>query len=450
MSNFKLSTKVADKNTQRNLYDIQDKINELQNLIESLSSKLSGISKHTHTRSQITDWGALPFGPNAYQDKKIRIYNGPSKWWGEALSLWFEDSVGGKVALWKDDVEGQRGIIRIQSQTGEPVTDGYTILSIDAPINNQKEATLGLCCADNIVDLCNMNYPGATYWGFVYVYPSWGNPIWKPFHIIGNNQRAGETYWYLTITQPDGNVGINNPTPSQKLDVGGNIKANTAIFNNLTSGYLPYHTGNGLVNSVIYTDGSNVGIGTTNQFGDGAGVIGIANAATVPTSNPFGAHIIYSENDVLKSKHSSGRVTQIAPHIKARAYLRTSQIINNATWTLVNIDTISFDTDSGWNTTTHKYTIPKSGHYLIVGRVSWGNIQAGRYIISVNDGSDRTVHEDQFPTASNYIAMSFSDILYFSQNAQVGLYAYQNTGTNTPAVYAGQTRTFLAFFYLSE
>jgi hypothetical protein len=135
---------------------------------------------------------------------------------------------------------------------------------------------------------------------------------------------------------------------------------------------------------------------------------------------------------------------------RARAYLSSPQTINNNTWTLVNIDTISFDTDSGWNKNTHKYTIPKSGYYLVISRVSWGNIQAGRYIVSVNDGSDRTIHEDQFSTVSNYIAMSFSDILYFSQGAQVGLYVYQNTGTNTPAVYAGQTRTFLVLIYVSE
>jgi hypothetical protein len=66
MSSFKLSTKVADKNIQRNLYDIQDKINELQNLIESLSSTPPSLppSNHSHTRSDITNFWSSPFWAN--------------------------------------------------------------------------------------------------------------------------------------------------------------------------------------------------------------------------------------------------------------------------------------------------------------------------------------------------------------------------------------------------
>jgi hypothetical protein len=56
----------------------------------------------------------------------------------------------------------------------------------------------------------------------------------------------------------------------------------------------------------------NVGIGTTNQFGSGVKVIGIANATTVPNSNPTGGGVLYVEGGALKYRGSSGTVTTIA------------------------------------------------------------------------------------------------------------------------------------------
>lgn len=62
-------------------------------------------------------------------------------------------------------------------------------------------------------------------------------------------------------------------------------------------------------------DGStgNLGIRTATQFGGGAGVIGIQNAATVPSSNPSGGGVLYAEAGALKYRGSSGTVTTIAP-----------------------------------------------------------------------------------------------------------------------------------------
>jgi hypothetical protein len=57
----------------------------------------------------------------------------------------------------------------------------------------------------------------------------------------------------------------------------------------------------------------NAGFNTTDQFGSGAGVIGIKNAATAPTSNPTGGGVLYAENGALKYRGSSGTVTTIAP-----------------------------------------------------------------------------------------------------------------------------------------
>jgi hypothetical protein len=60
------------------------------------------------------------------------------------------------------------------------------------------------------------------------------------------------------------------------------------------------------------TSTGNVGIGTTDQFGGGVKVIGIANATTIPSSNPSGGGVLYVENGALKYRGSSGTVTTIA------------------------------------------------------------------------------------------------------------------------------------------
>lgn len=55
----------------------------------------------------------------------------------------------------------------------------------------------------------------------------------------------------------------------------------------------------------------NVGIGTT-SVGGGVIVIAIANATTVPASNPTGGGILYVQGGALKYRGSSGTVTTIA------------------------------------------------------------------------------------------------------------------------------------------
>jgi hypothetical protein len=51
---------------------------------------------------------------------------------------------------------------------------------------------------------------------------------------------------------------------------------------------------------------------TTRSFGGGNGVIGIANAAAVPSSNPSGGGVLYAEAGALKWRGSGGTVTTIA------------------------------------------------------------------------------------------------------------------------------------------
>jgi hypothetical protein len=54
-------------------------------------------------------------------------------------------------------------------------------------------------------------------------------------------------------------------------------------------------------------------LSATKAFGGGLGVVGIANATTVPSTNPSGGGVLYVEAGALKFRGSSGTVTVIAP-----------------------------------------------------------------------------------------------------------------------------------------
>jgi hypothetical protein len=64
--------------------------------------------------------------------------------------------------------------------------------------------------------------------------------------------------------------------------------------------------------------GGNIGIGFNKasqfgKFGEGQGVISIANASVAPSESLAGARILYVEDGALKYMGSTGRVTEIAP-----------------------------------------------------------------------------------------------------------------------------------------
>lgn len=69
-----------------------------------------------------------------------------------------------------------------------------------------------------------------------------------------------------------------------------------------------------ITQEVAFLAGPAVQIGSTStQVGGGSGVVGIANAGTVPTTNPTGGGVLYAEGGALKWRGSSGTITVLAP-----------------------------------------------------------------------------------------------------------------------------------------
>lgn len=112
------------------------------------------------------------------------------------------------------------------------------------------------------------------------------------------------------ITMWGSDLGSTNTGRIAFIGKSGGGSNDFLIFNQLNSNFLFYT--NAAERMRITNDGS-IGINVTTQFGGGVKVIGIANATTVPTTNPTGGGVLYVESGSLKFRGSSGSVTVIAP-----------------------------------------------------------------------------------------------------------------------------------------
>jgi hypothetical protein len=132
-----------------------------------------------------------------------------------------------------------------------------------------------------------------------------------------------------------GNLGIGTSSPTRKLFVNGfsnlggstnsvlvgdgTFAAGTASITADSGAALQIGTAGANEMSLFQNNtaivrliGGNLGM-RTNSFGTSSnGVIGIANAVTVPTGNPTGGGVLYVESGALKYRGSSGTVTTIA------------------------------------------------------------------------------------------------------------------------------------------
>jgi hypothetical protein len=104
---------------------------------------------------------------------------------------------------------------------------------------------------------------------------------------------------------PGGNFGVNCNGTNARLEV---VATTGEVFRADAAAGTPMVVAS---QTELYL-GKNVGINTFSQFGGGSKVIGIADADTVPSTNPTGGGVLYVEAGALKYRGSSGTVTTIA------------------------------------------------------------------------------------------------------------------------------------------
>jgi hypothetical protein len=125
------------------------------------------------------------------------------------------------------------------------------------------------------------------------------------------------------------------------------------------------------------------------------------------------------------------------------AYLSTSQSVAPGPRTLVNLDTILFDTDSGFNTTTHKYTIPVAGYWLFVCSALFFTSTYGFTSFYVDGTTEFYATELNLSSGSNSVGSL--GILSLSQGQTVDMRVITKSTIN---VFRGANYTYLSAIWL--
>jgi len=140
-------------------------------------------------------------------------------------------------------------------------------------------------------------------------------------HIKQASEQGGAASIRIDDPNPDiefVETGLTGPDPGAgKFEIA--VQADKLQINGRSAAVSPNEKG---FDSIVVFQrpaaGGNIGIGFKQakdfkKFGEGQGVIAIANASVAPTVNLAGAGILYVEGGALKYRGSNGTVTVIAP-----------------------------------------------------------------------------------------------------------------------------------------
>ena len=157
------------------------------------------------------------------------------------------------------------------------------------------------------------------------------------------------------------------------------------------------------VNEIIKQSGSSITIG---ESGD-----------TIDLSNPTSVTL----NSTMKNT-------------PAFAVERTSaQGVANATETKVQHDNTRFDTNTGWDSSNYRYTIPTTGKYLVTHAVRFESTSAPRVIswVRKNASSSDNLNTIEINPNSSGVSpgLSGSFIYDFTSGDYIEHYVYQNAGS---------------------
>jgi len=136
------------------------------------------------------------------------------------------------------------------------------------------------------------------------------------------------------------------------------------------------------------------------------------------------------------------------------AYLGSNQNISTATHTTVALNTEAFDTANGFDTSTHKYTIPsgQGGKYLITAGVRRENFNPPRftpYILKNNSVGLWNAENSGTDSGAYYESAQGSSIVSLSAGDVIHLVIYHTNGS-TKAIMSGIGNTYFGAFKLIE
>jgi hypothetical protein len=158
-------------------------------------------------------------------------------------------------------------------------------------------------------------------------------------------------------------------------------------------------------------------------------------------------------NPIIDHPDKSITPAKIKNEVKARAYLGTDQLnVSSDTWFKVLLDTKNYDIGNDFDIVNHKFVVPTTGYYLIIGQVYFKTssvIANKRYGCCIHKGADDISMNFNHSSTTQGIGINTVTISYLSINDEITLYAYQSSGVNTVDVNMGSHLNFLAIHLLS-
>jgi len=126
------------------------------------------------------------------------------------------------------------------------------------------------------------------------------------------------------------------------------------------------------------------------------------------------------------------------------AYDANAQTIPNTTYTLLEFDTESFDTDSAYNTSNYKFTVPsgKGGKYLI-GCAVKTTAAADRVILRLEKNDANTFYSETNSDSNG--SCQFNLLMDLSATDHLKVAIYQNSGGNLNLEGGSGTNAFYGY-----
>jgi len=129
------------------------------------------------------------------------------------------------------------------------------------------------------------------------------------------------------------------------------------------------------------------------------------------------------------------------------AKITSNQTISSSTWTKVTLNSTDIDTDSAFNTTDNKFTVPvgKSGKYNLTGSAlidAIGGAQLARELLAIRKNGAEVKPRYDSDRNNNYIKSAtavITIILDLTEGDEIELYVYGTDASSSPIVAPGGT-----------